>query len=153
MFSAAGWQVLEAKYGSRLTRAFDGPGGGALRQRIDDMSNEEYQGLIRLPGETARERLLGGVPRKERDDLVRALAPTSDAQLPALLADLGGHDVHSLVRVLDAADAERSRPSVVFAYTVKGWRLPFAGDPLNHSAMLTAEQIEALAPTLGADPH
>ena len=40
----------------------------------------------------------------------------------------------------------------MFAYTIKGWRLPFAGDSLNHSAMLTAEQIEALAPSLNADP-
>src|SRR5262245_63592271 len=99
MFSAAGWQVLEAKYGSRLTRAFDGPGGGALRQRIDDMPNEEYQTLIRMPGATARERLLAGIPRKERDALVRALGPTSDEELPALLADLGGPPVHSLLRV------------------------------------------------------
>jgi pyruvate dehydrogenase E1 component len=152
MFSAAGWQVLEAKYGSRLSRAFEGPGGGALRQRIDDMSNEEYQGLIRLPGTAARERLLAGAPPDERDDLVRSLGATPDDELPALLADLGGHDVASIVRVLDAADADRTRPSAVFAYTVKGWRLPFAGDPLNHSAMLTAEQLEALAPTLGADP-
>jgi pyruvate dehydrogenase E1 component len=152
MFSAAGWQVLESKYGSRLRGAFDGPGGGALRQRIDDMPNEEYQGLIRLPGEVARERLLAGAPRDDRDDLVRSLGTTADADLPALLADLGGHDVDSLVRVLDAADEDRTRPSVVFAYTVKGWRLPFAGDPLNHSAMLTAEQVEALARTLGADP-
>ena len=28
------------------------------------------------------------------------------------------------------------RPSVVFAYTVKGWGLPIAGNPRNHSALL-----------------
>ena len=37
------------------------------------------------------------------------------------------------------------RPSVVFAYTVKGWGLPIAGDPLNHSALLSGEQIDVAA--------
>ncbi len=42
-FAAAGWQVIEAKYGRRLQTLFAGPGGNLLRRRIDDMSNEEYQ--------------------------------------------------------------------------------------------------------------
>ena len=81
----------------------------------------------------------------------KSSAARTTTDLPRLISDLGGHDTDSLVRVLDEADADRTRPSVIFAYTVKGWRLPFAGDPLNHSAMLNAEQIEALAATLGAD--
>ena len=36
------------------------------------------------------------------------------------------------------------RPSVVFAYTVKGFGLPIAGNPRNHSALLTADQIGEL---------
>ncbi len=151
MFRAAGWQVLEAKYGGRLQAAFDSPGGETLRRRIDEMPNEEYQGLLRRPGADQRERLLTGADAADRDGLVQVLGRTDDVELPRLISDLGGHDTDSLVRVLDLADADRTRPAVIFAYTVKGWRLPFAGDPLNHSAMLTAEQIEALAPTLGAD--
>ena len=41
------------------------------------------------------------------------------------------------------------RPSVVFAYTVKGWGLPIAGNPRNHSALLTGEQIDALRAVVG----
>jgi pyruvate dehydrogenase E1 component len=152
MFRAGGWQVLETKYGSRLQAVFDSVGGETLRRRIDEMPNEEYQGLLRRSGAEQRERLLGGADPGDRDGLAAVLARTDDAELPRIISDLGGHDVDSLVRVLDKADADRTRPSVIFAYTVKGWRLPFAGDPLNHSAMLTADQIAALAPTLGADP-
>ena len=36
-------------------------------------------------------------------------------------------------------DAVTDRPSVVFAYTVKGWGLPIAGNPRNHSALLTGD--------------
>ena len=80
-------------------------------------------------------------------------SPTSPTtSCPDLLADLGGHDQDALERALRAADRETSRPTVIFAYTIKGWRLPFAGDSINHSALLRAEQVEALSGPLGADP-
>ena len=40
------------------------------------------------------------------------------------------------------------RPSVIFAYTIKAWRLATQGHPANHSALLSVEQWEQLA----ADP-
>jgi len=151
MFAAAGWQVLEAKYGQRLEAAFAGAGGEALRRRIDDMPNEAYQALIRRPAPEIRARVVGDADVADRDDLARALRDVDDAELPRLVADLGGHDTDAIVRALDEADGDRARPSVIFGYTIKGWMLPFAGDPLNHSAMLTADQVAALAGTLGAD--
>ena len=151
MFRAAGWQVLEAKYGSRLQAAFESLGGETLRRRIDEMPNEEYQGLLRRSGAEQRDRLLAGAATTDRDVLAEVLGRTDDTELPRLISDLGGHDTDSLVRVLNEADTDRTRPAVIFAYTVKGWRLPFAGDPLNHSAMLNAEQVATLAATLGAD--
>jgi pyruvate dehydrogenase E1 component len=153
MFAAAGWQVLEAKFGRRLKRLIAGPGGEVLQRRIDEMSNEEYQVLIRREGSVARERLLDGARATDRDVLAKTIGDVPDEDLPATLADLGGHDIDDLVRILDEADADRSRPSVVFAYTIKGWRLPFAGDAMNHSAMLSADQIAGLGSRLGTDPE
>ena len=49
-----------------------------------------------------------------------------------------------LLAAYRACDEVTDRPSVVFAYTVKGWGLPIAGDPLNHAALLSGEQIDAL---------
>ena len=60
MFAAAGWHAIEAKYGRLLQEKFAQPGGDALRERIDDMENEDYQILIRRPGAELRERLLEG---------------------------------------------------------------------------------------------
>lgn len=48
-----------------------------------------------------------------------------------------------------ACDLVRDRPSVVFAYTIKGGGLPIAGDPLNHAAMLTPAQINDLRDRIG----
>ena len=62
LFAGAGWKVLEAKYGSRLEAAMSEPGGDALRRRIDDMSNEEYQALIRLRDGAELRRRLADVP-------------------------------------------------------------------------------------------
>ncbi len=143
LFHAAGWNVIEAKYGDRLQEVYERPGGGALRQRIDDMSNEEYQALIRLDGPALRERLIEGT-LTGREDLSKVLTPISDEQLPGIIADLGGHNLVELLRCLQAADAAKDRPSVLFAYTIKGWGLPIAGDPMNHSALLTNNQMEQL---------
>jgi pyruvate dehydrogenase E1 component len=149
LFHGIGWHVIEAKYGRCLQAAFARPGGEALRQQIDDMPNEEYQEVVRLTGAEARERIIAGAPAVARDQLRICLDPVSDAELPALLSDLGGHDLHELLASFAAADNAAASPTVLFAYTMKGWRLPFMGDPLNHAALLTAEQIDRLREQLG----
>jgi pyruvate dehydrogenase E1 component len=147
-FEDNGWHVVEAKYGRKLQDAFARPGGEALRRRIDDMANEEYQSLFAFTGSTLRDRFLAGADA----DVKRAIADVPDDELAALIQNLGGHDLAELLGAFRAADAERDRPSVVFAYTVKGWGLPIAGDPLNHAALLTTDQIDAFRRSLGLDP-
>jgi len=66
-----------------------------------------------------------------------------------LVKDLGGHDLDALLEAFAECDAVTDRPSVVFAYTIKGWGLPIAGNPRNHSALLTGEQIEVLRREVG----
>ncbi|HEX2171265.1 MAG TPA: 1-deoxy-D-xylulose-5-phosphate synthase N-terminal domain-containing protein, partial [Dehalococcoidia bacterium] len=151
LFRDARWHVVEAKYGRRLQAAFARPGGEALRRRIDDMSNEEYQMLLRRDGPTIRDRLISGAGA-DADDLTRTIAGVPDADLPALIADLGGHDLVELLTAFRAADAAREAPSVVFAYTIKGWGLPIAGDPLNHSIVLSADRLAQVRDQLGIDP-
>ena len=140
-FRANGWHVIEAKYGRKLQAAFARSGGEALRRTIDEMSNQQYQGLIRMSGTEIRERLRLG---REGDIVSRLLSAYPDAELPALLGDLGGHDIGELLLRFAEAEAHTSSPTVLFAYTVKGWGLPFAGDPMNHSAQLTSAQMDEL---------
>jgi pyruvate dehydrogenase E1 component len=72
-----------------------------------------------------------------------------DHELAELVKDLGGHDLYSLIQAYGECEKEIDRPSVVFAYTVKGWGLPIAGNPRNHSALLSAEQIDTLRTEVG----
>jgi pyruvate dehydrogenase E1 component len=152
LFAGAGWSVFEAKYGSRLTAAMDGPHGDALRRRIDEMSNEEYQSLIRVSdGAELRKRLTAVADAAYRKSLTASVKAVPDSEIRDLIANLGGHDLPKLVEVLNQADAVKDAPAVVFAYTVKGFGLPMAGDPLNHSQLLTQAQMDALRQHLGVD--
>ncbi len=148
MFAASGWHVTEAKWGRRIEACFASEGGGALRRRLDEMGNEEYQRLVTAPADEIRARLLAGA-----DPAVgAAVADVDDPDLLGLLGDLGGHDHSVLADAWAACDAQTDRPSVVFAYTMKGWGLPIAGDPLNHSALLSTAQIDELRARNGLTP-
>jgi pyruvate dehydrogenase E1 component len=145
MFDAAGWQVLTVKYGRLLEELFTRPGGAALRQRIDDMSNPEYQRLLRCSPEQLRERLPAADP-----ELAALVAGLDDATLHAAVRNLGGHDLDALREAFAAIDD--SRPTVIFAYTVKGYGLASEGHPQNHSSQLTDAQFGELAQRSGTDP-
>ena len=146
LFSACQWNVIEAKYGLDLEAAFTRPGGDALRECIDDMSNEEYQHLIRSDGAVVRETLS---QRPRGNDILRSIADVSDAGLPALLANLGGHDLRVLIDRLCESERVTDKPTVIFAYTIKGYGLPIAGDPANHGAVLSTDRIHELRDSLG----
>ena len=141
LFEDMGWQVIEAKYGKKLQDLFGRPGGEAFRRRIDRMLNEEYQALIRQSGAEIRSHLLDEKGRG-RADLARLLEAIPDRELPALLSNLGGHDMAELLSRL--AEVDDRRPTILFAYTIKGWGLPLAGHPLNHAQLMSPEQIEGL---------
>ena len=133
MFEAAGWHCVMVKYGSLLAARPE------LRERIEEMPNEEYQRLLRAPADDLRARL-----ELDTGDL-------DDSELLATFRDLGGHDLGALIDGYRRAGTVRDRPSVVFAYTIKGWTLPTEGHPANHSALLTAPQYAALGEQVGAD--
>ncbi|MDR3576876.1 MAG: 1-deoxy-D-xylulose-5-phosphate synthase N-terminal domain-containing protein [Anaerolineaceae bacterium] len=147
LFAENQWHVVEVKYGRRLQALFQKPGGDVLRRRIDEMSNEEYQALIRLPAAQLRPDLTCGRP-----DLETLLADVPDSQLPEVLMNLGGHDLAEMIAGLKQAETTPNQPTVIFAYTIKGWGLPIAGHPLNHSMLLTSQQMQDLREKLQVPP-
>ncbi len=144
-FADAGWHVASAKYGNRLTEAFELDGGDVLKAHIDEMPNEAYQALFAMDGSRLRSKFLDGAD----PSLHRFARNYDDDQLKALVTDLGGHDLGRLLETFAECDAELERPSVVFAYTIKGWGLPMAGDPMNHAALMTPGQIDEFRARLG----
>ena len=65
-----------------------------------------------------------------------------DEALGALMTDLGGHCMETLIEAFDAAQDDV--PTLFIAWTVKGFGLPFAGHKDNHAGLMNPTQAEAL---------
>ncbi|ORW73741.1 pyruvate dehydrogenase [Mycobacterium saskatchewanense] len=148
MFDAAGWQVITVKFGNLLETLFSRPNGDALRSRIIEMPNAEYQRLLRCSPAQLRERLPGTAA--DRADIAALIDTLDDETLIAAIRNLGGHDLRALTDAYERIDD--GRPTVIFAYTIKGYGLPSQGHPQNHSALLSPEEFEGFAAEVGMDP-
>ena len=137
MFEANGWNVIDAKYGKKLEDVFDMPNGHLMREAIDDMPNELYQRLLRK-SEALREWLPKSV--KDKTNMEKLISDFDEQQLYDIFSNLGGHDFYALDKAFKSA-LNADKPTVIFAYTLKGWNLPSVGDPQNHSVILSESQI------------
>lgn len=142
IFASCGWRVATLKYGKAMEAAFAEPGGEALKAWIDECGNADYAALTYLGGAAWRERLA-----KEAPAVKPVLDARDDEALHALMTNLAGHDMASLVEAFDAAQDDV--PTLFIAYTVKGHGLPFAGHKDNHSGLMNPGQIAALREKMG----
>ena len=141
LFRDMGWNVVTLKYGRKLQAAFARPDGEALRRWIDDCPNSLYAALTFQGGAGWRNALLADLGRLPG---VRAIIdPLTDDELAALMNNLGGHDIETLIEAFRAQDAAGDQPTCFIAYTIKGMGLPFAGHKDNHAGLMTKEQMVA----------
>ncbi|SMH31691.1 transketolase [Azospirillum agricola] len=153
IFRAFGWDVVILKYGTLMQAAFREPGGERLREWIDRCPNQLYSALTYQAaaqgGAVWRRRLLDDLG--DQGPVTRLIESRSDAELAALMGNLGGHDLPSL---LDAFEQARThdRPVCFIAYTVKGAGLPLAGHKDNHSGLLTPAQMDGFRESHGIRP-
>ncbi len=149
LFRDMRWDVVTLKYGTRLGAAFARPGGAALRAWIEDCPNSVYSALTFQGGAAWREALLADLGR---DAGLRAIIdPLPDDELAALMTNLGGHDMETVLAALRRA-AAAPRPTAFIAYTIKGMGLPLAGHKDNHAGLMTVEQMERFRAALGISP-
>lgn len=147
MFDAAGWQVITVKFGKLLETLFTRPGGAELRDRILEMPNPEYQRLLRCDADELRNRLPGN--GKGSAEIAQLIAGIDNPTLTAAIGNLGGHDLSALSAAYRRIDD--TRPTIIFAYTIKGYGLPIQGHPQNHSSLLSIDEYAELASELGMD--
>ena len=145
LFTSMGWDVVTIKYGKRLQEAFARPGGEALRQWIDACPNSLYSALVVKGGAAWRERVLDDIGARRG---VRALVSEhDDDELGALMTNLGGHDMESVLEAFEGVDGDQ--PTCFLAYTIKGYGLPFAGHKDNHSGLMSPDDVEAMRASHG----
>jgi pyruvate dehydrogenase E1 component len=145
IFETCGWRVITLKHGRMQREAFAKPGGTSLEDWIENCPNAEFAALTYQGGPAWRSRLLNDIGTKPN---VKALLDSyDDDALAALMTNLGGHCVETLIDAFDRAQDER--PTLFIAYTVKGYGLPLAGHKDNHSGMMNPPQIEQLRTQMG----
>jgi pyruvate dehydrogenase E1 component len=145
-FRNFGWDVVVLKYGKLQQAAFAEPGGEKLRAWIDSCPNTLYSALTFQGGAAWRRRLIDDLG--EQGEVSRLIERRSDAELAALMANLGGHDIPSLLEAFEAARTH-DRPVCFIAYTIKGFGLPLAGHKDNHAGLMTPAQLAVLRDGVG----
>ena len=118
LFKNFGWNVAIVKYGSLQQAAFKEPGGETLRRWIDNCPNQLYSALVFAGGAAWRKRLNDEIG--DQGDVSKLIEKRSGDELAALMNNLGGHDLPSVLDAFHNADPEK--PTCFICYTVKGFR-------------------------------
>ncbi len=145
IFGAFGWRVVRLKYGAMQRAAFAEPGGAALQTWIDRCPNALYAALTFQGGAAWRKRLLDEIG--DQGDVTALLERRTDADLSALMENLGGHCLETLCAQMDAVTDDT--PTVFLAYTIKGWGTPLAGHKDNHAGLMTPAQFDTFRARMG----
>jgi pyruvate dehydrogenase E1 component len=144
MFLAMDWRVVTLKYGKKLEAAFAGPDGDALRQWIDDCPNSVYSAMVYKGGPGWRAHLQADIGRKP--GIKALLERLDDAALHALMTNLAGHDLETVLEAFHAVADDK--PTAFICYTIKGHGLPFAGHKDNHAGLMNEAQMAGFRQTM-----
>ncbi len=145
IFRAFGWRTVVLRHGALQRAAFEEPGGAALKTWIQNCPNMDYSALTYKGGAAWRERLMQDIG--DQGDVSRLLDARSDAELGALMNNLGGQCLQTLTEAFDAIDDDT--PTVFLAYTIKGWQTPLAGHKDNHGGLMNKPQMAEFQTAMG----
>lgn len=137
VFEAFGWDVVRVKYGTLQRAAFAERGGDQLRAWIDKCPNQLYAALTFMGGAVWRKHLMDDLG--DQGDVTALIDSRSDAELAALMENLGGNCVETMAEAFAAIDHDR--PVCFLAYTIKGWGTPIAGHKDNHGGLMNKTQM------------
>src|SRR5215204_2624834 len=141
IFASCGWRTIELRYGKKLSAALKA--NPAVAGWLDALPNADHSALLYQGGAAWRARI-GKDVGKPADKFLKA---HDDEALAALMSDLGGHCMESLVEAFDAAQDDV--PTLFVAWTIKGFGLPFAGHKDNHAGLMNPTQMAALRDAMG----
>ncbi len=139
VFRGAGWNVLKVVWGSGWDTLLARDTTGALKQRMMECVDGQYQSFKSKDGAYVREHFFGVSP-----ELAAMVADWTDEEIWRLTR--GGHDPQKVYAAYAAAVATVGQPTVVLAKTVKGYGLGAAGEAQN----ITHQQKKVAEPALKA---
>ena len=145
LYRGAGWTVIKVIWGSGWDRVFRLDKNGELLNKMETITDGDWQRLSTLPASEFRNEMFSG--SKELQALGDSI---SDIEIEELTR--GGHDpikVYSAYQAALSADG----PAVILAHTVKGWGIDsFEGRNSTHQKKkMSLEDLVAYRDALGLD--
>ena len=141
IFASCGWRTIKLRYGKKLSAALDKH--PPVRDWLDNLPNADSSVLLYQGGAAWRARIDADLGKQG----AAFLKGLDDEALGALMSNLGGHCMETLVEAFDAAMDDV--PTLFVAWTVKGFGLPFAGHKDNHSGLMNPTQAHAMRDAFG----
>ncbi|WP_455549952.1 pyruvate dehydrogenase (acetyl-transferring), homodimeric type, partial [Acinetobacter harbinensis] len=137
IFRGAGWRVIKVVWGRHWDTLLDKDTSGALKARMNEALDGDYQRYQVKGGAYTREQFFGKYP--EAAELVKDL---SDEDIDNL--NRGGHDPYKVYAAYAAAMTRNGQPTVILAKTVKGYGLSDEIEAVNKTHQIKKMHIESL---------
>jgi pyruvate dehydrogenase E1 component len=137
VFRGAGWDVIKVIWGRKWDPLLERDQTGLLQQRMDEVCDGELQNYKYNGGAYTRKHFFGKYP-----ELLELVSDLSDDDIMYL--NRGGHDPYKVYAAYAKAVAQRKRPTVILAMTVKGYGMGEAGQANNETHSLKKLDIESL---------
>ncbi|USZ14708.1 pyruvate dehydrogenase (acetyl-transferring), homodimeric type [Moraxella sp. FZFQ2102] len=116
VFRGAGWRVIKVIWGDHWDPLLAKDKSGALKQRMEEVVDGEYQLYTARDGAFVRKEFFGKYP--ELEELVKDLSDEEIMQL-----NRGGHDPKKVYAAYAEAMKTKGQPTVILVKTVKGYGL------------------------------
>ena len=143
LYRGAGWTVIKVIWGSGWDRVFQLDSNGELLNRMETITDGDWQRLSTLAPSEFRDELFSG------SEALQALGTSiSDTEIEELTR--GGHDPIKVYSAYQAA-LSANGPAVILAHTVKGWGIDsFEGRNSTHQKKkMSLEDLVSYRDALG----
>jgi pyruvate dehydrogenase E1 component len=136
MFRGAGWNVIKVIWGRHWDPLLARDKTGALRRRMMEAVDGDYQTYRAKNGAYVREHFFNTPELKE------LVAELSDEDIWRL--NRGGHDPFKVYAAYDVAVKHEGQPTVILAKTIKGYGMGEAGEAQNITHQQKKMDVEAV---------
>jgi len=135
-FRGAGWNVIKVVWGTHWDALFARDKTGALKRRMLEVVDGEYQTYRAKNGAYVREHFFN------TPELKALVEDYTDEEIWRL--NRGGHDIFKIFAAYNEAVNHKGQPTVILAKTIKGYGMGTAGEAMNISHQQKKMDLEAI---------
>ncbi len=137
VFRGAGWRVIKVIWGGKWDPLLAKDKSGALKQRMEEVVDGEYQLYETRSGAFVREQFFNKYP-----ELKQMADSLTDDDITRL--DRGGHDPMKVYAAFNEAMKTKDQPTVILVKTVKGYGLSSQAQAVNKTHQIKKLDLDAL---------